>query len=202
MKEIYENMTVKELREESKKRGLTLEHKGHKFTKSELITRLKQMDDVNADIQKSIEEAGQETENTNIETKQNNTAELDIVSISEKYRNRPKKERDKMFDLMYVGSRVVYIDRVKALDGNCYDKMRISAVIGINRKRRIVIVCTSWGKMMNVHFDDILHVKNENEKYPDDIFSYMDKQRMENMERENAKKRKGYYHERVRHFTN
>lgn len=58
----YEEMTVKELREISKGNGLTLEHKGHKFTKPELIERLKQYDDTQADINKAIEEAGETTE--------------------------------------------------------------------------------------------------------------------------------------------
>jgi hypothetical protein len=58
----YEEMTVKELREISKGNGLTLEHKGHKFTKPELIERLKQYDGTQADINKAIEEAGETTE--------------------------------------------------------------------------------------------------------------------------------------------
>lgn len=58
----YEEMTVRELREISKGNGLTLEHKGHKFTKPELIERLKQYDDTQADINKAIEEAGETTE--------------------------------------------------------------------------------------------------------------------------------------------
>lgn len=62
----YEEMTVKDLREISKGNGLTLEHKGHKFTKPELIERLKQYDDTQADINKAIEEAGETTEQVEI----------------------------------------------------------------------------------------------------------------------------------------
>ena len=40
MNRTFEEMTVKELKEESRKRGLTLESKGHKFTKPELIERI------------------------------------------------------------------------------------------------------------------------------------------------------------------
>ena len=64
MNKTFEEMTVKELKEESKKRGLTLENKGHKFTKPELIERLTKWDeeqaDIDADIQKAIDEAEQE----------------------------------------------------------------------------------------------------------------------------------------------
>lgn len=51
----YAGMTVKELREESKKRGMTLEYKGKKFTKSELIARLEE-DDKNNKTKCSDEE--------------------------------------------------------------------------------------------------------------------------------------------------
>ena len=51
----FKTMTVKELKEESRKRGLTLESKGHKFTKPELIERITKWDaeqaDSDADIQ-------------------------------------------------------------------------------------------------------------------------------------------------------
>lgn len=43
----FKSMTVKELKEESRKRGLTLESKGHKFTKSELIDRIMEYEYVN-----------------------------------------------------------------------------------------------------------------------------------------------------------
>lgn len=65
----FETMTVKELKEESRKRGLTLESKGHKFTKPELIERLTKWDaeqaDIDADIQKEIDidEEGQPDDN-------------------------------------------------------------------------------------------------------------------------------------------
>ena len=63
----FEEMTVKELREESRKRGLTLESKGKKFTKPELIERIVKWDaeqaDIVADIQKAIDEAGQPDDN-------------------------------------------------------------------------------------------------------------------------------------------
>lgn len=65
MNKTFEEMTVKELKEKSRKRGLTLESKGKKFTKPELIERLTKWDaeqaDIDADIQKAIDEAGQET---------------------------------------------------------------------------------------------------------------------------------------------
>ena len=64
----FETMTVKELREESRKRGLTLESKGKKFTKPELIERIikwdKEQADIDEDIQKAIiDEAGQPDDN-------------------------------------------------------------------------------------------------------------------------------------------
>ena len=59
-REQLESMKVAELKEESRSLGLTLESKGHKFNKQELIERILQAQDVQSDINKSIEEAGQE----------------------------------------------------------------------------------------------------------------------------------------------
>lgn len=58
-KEQLETMKVSELKEESRKLGLTLESKGHKFNKQELVERILQAQDVQNDINKAIEEAGQ-----------------------------------------------------------------------------------------------------------------------------------------------
>ena len=53
----YEELTVKQLREISRERGLTLESKGHKFTKQELIERL-----VNDDAEMKEPEKEQDNE--------------------------------------------------------------------------------------------------------------------------------------------
>lgn len=57
-----ETKKVAELKQMSRERGLKLESKGHKFTKSELIERLLQSEDEQNDINKKIEEAADDNE--------------------------------------------------------------------------------------------------------------------------------------------
>ncbi len=57
-----ETKKVAELKQMSRERGLKLESKGHKFTKSELIERLLQSEDEQEDINKKIEEAADDNE--------------------------------------------------------------------------------------------------------------------------------------------
>ena len=135
----FKTMTVKELKEESRKRGLTLESKGHKFTKPELIERLTKWDaeqaDIDADIQKAIDEAGQPDDNETWgetdctkevescaeceEAPCENTPEVEtkedgyivyaktLEEIEQKYGNRKKQE---IYDNeLKVGSYVVFV---------------------------------------------------------------------------------------------
>lgn len=114
----YETMKVAELKAESRKRNLTLEHKGHKFTKSELIERLLKDDeagdraksiekkilendaelrkaleeeDDQRDIQKKIDEAGV------IETETKGVKKMDVFhpqNLSDEYKDGKKKRID------------------------------------------------------------------------------------------------------------
>ena len=173
----FETMTVKELREESRKRGLTVESKGHKFTKTELIERLTKWDaeqaDIDADIQKAIDEAGQpddnetwgETECTKeVETCADceeepceNTPEVKtnrdkdgyivyaktLEEIEQKYGNRKKQE---IYDNeLKVGSYVVFVHYVEARNDQIYKKLRTAKVVGINRKKELVRFVTLLG---------------------------------------------------------
>ena len=57
-----ETKKVAELKQMSRERGLKLESKGHKFTKSELIERLLQSEDEQEDINKKIEESADDND--------------------------------------------------------------------------------------------------------------------------------------------
>lgn len=200
MKE-FETMTVKELREESKKRGLTLESKGKKFTKPELIERLIKWDmeqaDIDEDIQKAIDEAEctkeVETcadceeapcENTP-EVKTNRDKDGYIVyaktleEIEKKYGNRKKQE---IYDNeLKVGSYVVFVHYVEARNGQIYKKLRTAKVVGINRKKELVRVVTLLGTEKELCFDELLYIKGsaKNCSYPKDITMYLKEQRTE-----------------------
>ena len=211
MNKTFEEMTVKELKEENRKRGLTLESKGHKFTKPELIERIKKWDaeqaDIDADIQKAIDEAGQpddnetwgETECTKeVETCAEceeapceNTSEVKtkedgyivyaktMEEIEQKYGNRKKQE---IYDNeLKVESYVVFVHYVEAKNGQIYKKLRTAKVTGINRKKELVRVVTLLGTEKELSFDELLYIKGsaKNCSYPKDITMYLKEQRTE-----------------------
>ena len=82
-----DELTVKELREESRKCGLKLESKGHKFTKAELIERLlkyaEEQRDTQNDIQKAIDEAGQVDVENNPEDEETWLEEAEVETKTE-----------------------------------------------------------------------------------------------------------------------
>lgn len=209
----FKTMTVKELKEESRKRGLTLESKGHKFTKPELIERLTKWDaeqaDIDADIQKAIDEAGQPDDNetwgetdctkevetcadceeapceNTPEVKTNRDKDSYIVyaktleEIEQKYGNRKKRE---IYDNeLKVGSYVVFVHYVEARNGQIYKKLRTAKVTGINRKKELARVVTLLGTEKELCFDELLYIKGsaKNCSYPKDITMYLKEQRTE-----------------------
>lgn len=202
----FETMTVKELKEESRKRGLTLESKGHKFTKPELIERLTkwdaEQDDIDADIQKAIDEAGQpddnetwgetectkevescaDCENTpDVKTKEDDyiVYAKTLEEIEQKYGNRKKQE---IYDNeLKVGSYVVFVHYVEAKNGQIYKKLRTAKVMGINRKKELVRIVTLLGTEKELTFDELLYIKGsaKNCSYPKDITMYLKEQRTE-----------------------
>lgn len=206
MNKTFEEMTVKESREESRKCGLTLESKGHKFTKPELIERLTKWDaehaDIDADIKKAIDEAGQEIlvdpegdeawgdaecehapcENTpKVETKEDGyiVYAKTLEEIEQKYGNRKKQE---IYDNeLKVGSYVVFVHYVEARNGQIYKKLRTAKVVGINRKKELVRIVTLLGTEKELSFDELLYIKGiaKNCSYPKDIAMYLKEQRTE-----------------------
>ena len=207
----FETMTVKELREESRKCGLMLESKGHKFTKPELIERLTKCDaeqaDIDADIQKAIDEAGQPDDNETWgetdctkevescaeceEAPCENTPEVEtkedgyivyaktLEEIEQKYGNRKKQE---IYDNeLKVGSYVVFVHYVEARNGQIYKKLRTAKVVGINRKKELVRIVTLLGTEKELSFDELLYIKGsaKNCSYPKDIAMYLKEQRTE-----------------------
>jgi hypothetical protein len=205
----YEEMTVKELREISKGNGLTLEHKGHKFTKPELIERLKQYDDTQADIARiettepvEIVENNEEwdapllQENKEENKKVDNTIDAKeetnvdngfiyfaetIEQLEEKY---GKRKKEYVYDeILNVGSFVVFVEYVEALSGGIYKKLRTAKVIKISRKRQIVRVQKVFGEVLDLDFEQLLFIRRPEEYFPKDVTMFLKKQRYENRER-------------------
>lgn len=187
----YEALTVKELKDISRQRGMTLEYKGHKFNKSELIDRLLKNDaeqkDIQDDIQKAIEEAGEVKQEVKkeVETKQTEVKQEGIrfaktlEEIETKYSNR--KRQDIYDNELKVGSYVVFIHYVEPKHGGIYKKLRTAKVVGVNRKQELVRVETLLGTEKQLSFDDLLYIKGSNKEctYPKDITTYLKQQRTE-----------------------
>lgn len=219
----YEEMTVKELREISKGNGLTLEHKGHKFTKPELIERLKQYDDTQADINKAIEEAGETTEPVEIvegneewdapllqenkeekevDNKADSKEETDMdngfihfaETIEQLETKYGKRKKEYVYDdILNVGSFVAFVEYVEALNGGIYKKLRTAKVIKISRKRQIVRVQKVFGDVLDLDFEQLLFIRKPEEYFPKDVTMFLKKQRYENRERRARYENKQYY---------
>lgn len=178
-----ETKKVAELKQMSRERGLKLESKGRKFTKSELIERLLQSEDEQNDINKKIEEAKEEPVK---ESKQEETNETGFIRFAEtieqfekKYGKRKKQE---IYDNeLEVGCFVAFIHYVEAADGNIYKKLRTAKVVGINRKKELVRVSTLLGTELELGFEQLLYIRGKGREcsYPWDIKKFLVKQRTE-----------------------
>lgn len=218
----YEEMTVKELREISKGNGLTLEHKGHKFTKPELIERLKQYDDTQADINKAIEEAGETTEPVEIvedneewdapllqenkeekevdnkaDSKEETNMDNGFIHFAETIEQLEtkygKRKKEYVYDeILNVGSFVAFVEYVEALNGGIYKKLRTAKVIKISRKRQIVRVQKVFGDVLDLDFEQLLFIRKPEEYFPKDVTMFLKKQRYENRERRARYENKQY----------
>lgn len=194
-----ETKKVAELKQMSRERGLKLESKGHKFTKSELIERLLQSDDEQNDINKKIEEAADDEEVWDEpvlkhevkeepvkEQKKEETNKTVFIRFAEtieqietKYGKRKKQE---IYDNeLEVGCFVVFINYVEAADGNIYKKLRTAKVVGINRKKELVRVSTLLGTELELGFEQLLYIRGKGREcsYPWDIKKFLVKQRTE-----------------------
>lgn len=199
----YKEMKVAELKEESRRRGMTLERKGHKFNKTELIERLEERDkmveqDVTNDINKAIVEAGEDESWNQPKAEQKKVAKEEkkkvyrvynkdtytkfaetLEQIEKKYSVR---KQDKIYDNeLQVGSFVVFIHYVEAANGNIYKKLRTAKVIAVNRKKELVKVETFLGTQKTLSYDELLYIKagTREATYPKDISVYLRNQRTE-----------------------
>ena len=199
MKKDYREMVVAELRQISRERGLTLEYKGHKFNKPELIERLEAYDKENDKVEdnevqnvnddntpweeqevKDIEKESVEKQQE-VAVKSNQESNYFFAETFEEIVNKYSGKRpDWVFEqVLTPGCFVVFIDYVesKAQPGNVYKKIRTAKVIGVNRSKKLVRVETLLGDVSERTFDELLYIKSAEARYPKDISAYLRKQR-------------------------
>lgn len=192
---------VKDLKALSREKGLKLEHKGHKFTKQELINNLvefykneeKEGEEEKADVVEAIEAVAEVVEETQddeeaweegkeetkekeqeTENKYRGIYATTLKQIAEKYSyEKPQWVYD---EVLQVGSTIAFIHYVEAKDQNAYRKLRFAKVVGINRKQKRVKVQTFYGTEVKIGFDELLFIVSKNDtanSFPKDIRNYI-----------------------------
>lgn len=188
---------VKDLKVLSREKGLKLEHKGHKFTKQELIDNLVEYykNEEKADVVEAIEAVAEVVEETQTqddeeaweEEKEEATEEeqetenkyrgiyaTTLKQIAEKYSyEKPQWVYD---EVLQIGSTIAFIHYVEAKDQNVYRKLRFAKVVGINRKQKLVKVQTFYGTEVKINFDELLFIVSKNDtanSFPKDIRNYI-----------------------------
>lgn len=177
MRKKYEEMTVAELRAETKERGLVQQKGGKKFVKAELIKQLVEDDgwygeeeEWLADPEEDVTERGKQKKRS----AERETFAENFVQIVKKYGYRRSK---KTYNRMNLGDIVVFVHSVDAKDGNTYRKIRTAKIVELNRSSEVVTVETLFGDRVQLFFEDILYIRFDGERLPLDIRKYMSMKR-------------------------
>lgn len=220
----FEEMTVRMLRAEMKKRKLPQEHNGKKFTKHELVEKLndyefcKNRDEVDAiktkeDEFKQSDPSPIDEEVWETPTPVKDEVKNDYISfaktldeIKQKYL-KPKKAD--IYDReLVVDATVVFIHVVTAKNGNTYEKLRTAKVIGVNRTKKLVKVKMFYGDEMLLRFDELVYIKGvgENATYPNDIATFIRNQKQAYHNAKNSEVKRNGQNKRIstikgNHFT-
>lgn len=217
----FEEMTVRMLRAEMKKRKLPQEHNGKKFTKHELIEKLndyefcknrEEADVVKEELKQPdpspIDEEAWETPMPVKEEVENNyiTFAKTLNEIKQKYL-KPKKAD--IYDReLVVDSTVVFVHVVTAKNGNTYEKLRTAKVVGVNRTKKLVKVKMFYGDEMLLRFDELVYIKGvgENATYPNDIATFIRNQKQAYHNAKNSEVKRNGQNKRIstikgNHFT-
>lgn len=190
----FEEMTVKELRFEMKKRKLPQEHNGKKFTKQELIKKLN-----------GYEFCKNRDENDVVKNDYISFAKT-LDEIKQKYLKQKKVD---IYDReLVVDSTVVFIHVVTAKNGNTYEKLRTAKVIVVNRTKKLVKVKMFYGEEMLLRFDELIYIKGigENATYPNDIATFIRNQKQAYHNAKNSEVKRNGQNKRIstikgNHFT-
>ena len=197
----FEEMKVAELKQQSRNRGLTLESKGHKFTKQELIDRLnayenevnefdeawveeksktkveKQPAPSNEDDESWVEIKGFETEE--VKTIEDETEERKFETLEEIEMKYGSRKEQRIYDnVLQVGCMICYVRFIETKHGKLLKKLGTAKVVGVNRRKELVRVQTPVGEEKELTFDELIFIRDVNVRtYPKDINSVLYAQR-------------------------
>lgn len=203
----FEEMKVAELKQESRNRGLTLESKGHKFTKQELIDRLnayenesiveKQPEPSNEDDEAWIEtksktKAEKSVETKGIKTNTEETEKREVATLEEIEMKYGSRKEQRIYDnVLQVGCMICYVRFIETKHGKLLKKLGSAKVVGVNRKKELVRVQTPVGEEKELTFDELVFIRDVNVRtYPKDINSvlYAQRQAVKEYKERTAKK--------------
>ena len=186
----FEEMKVAELKQESRNRGLTLESKGHKFTKQELIDRLnayeneaveKQSEPSNEDDESWVETKRFETETfeEEVKTSPEETEERKFATLEEIEMKYGSRKEQRIYDnVLQVGCMICYVRFIETKHGKLLKKLGTAKVVGVNRRKELVRVQTPVGEEKELTFDELVFIRDVNIRtYPKDISSLLYAQR-------------------------
>lgn len=189
----FEEMKVAELKQESRNRGLTLESKGHKFTKWELIDRLnayenevveKQPAPSNEDDEAWVETKSETKVEKLVETKEvktstEETEERKFATLEEIEMKYGSRKEQRIYDnVLQVGCMICYVRFIETKHGKLLKKLGTAKVVGVNRKKELVRVQTPVGEEKELSFDELVFIRDVNVRtYPKDINSVLYAQR-------------------------
>lgn len=166
----YNEMTVEELRKETKKRGMPLQKDGKKFRKAELVERLESFD-------KDAEEWAEDLAGEQQEEKK----EPECVFFAETFGQICKKYGGTVSvkDCKNLSGKdiIVFIDYVEIPTGEIKKKIRSAMVNRVSRAGDQVEARMYSGTVVTVQLEDILHIRKEGEELPIDIRKFMRKHR-------------------------
>lgn len=189
----FEEMKVAELKQESRNRELTLESKGHKFTKRELIDRLnayenevveKQPAPSNEDDEAWVETKSETKVEKLVETKEiktstEETEERKFATLEEIEMKYGSRKEQRIYDnVLQVGCMICYVRFIETKHGKLLKKLGTAKVVGVNRKKELVRVQTPVGEEKELTFDELVFIRDVNVRtYPKDINSVLYAQR-------------------------
>lgn len=189
----FEEMKVADLKQESRNRGLTLESKGHKFTKQELIDRLnayenevveKQPESNNEDNEawgevKSETKVEKPVETKEVKTSTDETEERKFATLEEIEMKYGSRKEQRIYDnVLQVGCMICYVRFIETKHGKLLKKLGTAKVVGVNRRKELVRVQTPVGEEKELTFDELIFIRDVNViTYPKDINSVLYAQR-------------------------
>lgn len=201
---MYETMTVKELKALCRERNIPQQENGKKFTKGELIEKLQENDLSNEEVKTDVLETTEDDEawDTDVYTgEEENSIEQKEEKITEEKEETAKENindfahtldeiktkygKDKpdwVYKLLRIDSKVIFVETVKAKNGNEYEKLRSGIVVATKKEKEgnVIYVATFYGDVRRINEKELLYILEpgcETYRFPKDIRVFLKKQR-------------------------